>query len=62
MVDGLVKDILDYFRVGMLRPTYSWGFVEPTSLVNQEDMKEVVELPALKNFVANRTDKVALQF
>eukprot|EP00434_Breviolum_minutum_P035291 symbB.v1.2.031231.t1/scaffold3602.1/size53426/4 len=57
VVDGLVKDILDYFRVGMLRPTYSWGFVEPTSL-NQEDMKEVVELPALKNFVANRTDKV----
>ena len=24
---------------------------------HQEDMKEVVELPALKNFVANRTDK-----
>lgn len=37
VVDGLVKDILDYFR---------------------EDMKDVVELPALKNFVANRTDKV----
>ena len=25
-------------------------------------MKEVVELPALKNFVANRTDKVAYSF
>lgn len=37
VVDGLVKDILDYFR---------------------EDMKEVVELPALKNFVNDRTDKV----
>eukprot|EP00435_Cladocopium_sp_Y103_P018545 s3166_g4.t1 len=37
VVDGLVKDILDYFR---------------------EDMKEVVELPALKNFVNDRTEKV----
>lgn len=37
VVDGFIKDILDYFR---------------------EDMKEVVELPALKNFVNDRSEKV----
>ncbi|CAK9009921.1 Peptidylprolyl isomerase [Durusdinium trenchii] len=37
VVDGLVKDLVDYFR---------------------EDIKEVMELPALKNCLLGRTDKV----